>query len=200
MRIGAYDLQQMKNKILTDLYGTEQKKIDERKTEIAKRNRNLWLNQYQYLLNQLPESMITTHTDYHLSIKYSSPDNTDLLIDENWVFKSPDPIINPVNQGTYGTSPHKNSLHEELKPTTDILCKDILKLQKERSEMSEYLTKSFQDHKGSIGLRELWDESLHKYLPTEPIKTSKKDKKIKINPISPTFLKTRMTTNLLEDN
>ena len=71
MRLGSYDLQQIVNKILDDLYGFMQKELDVRKEGIAKRNRELWLKKYQHLLDQLPEAMVTRHNDYYVKIKYT---------------------------------------------------------------------------------------------------------------------------------
>ena len=48
MRLGSYDLQQIVNKILDDLYGSMKKELDVRKEGIAKRNRELWLKKYQH--------------------------------------------------------------------------------------------------------------------------------------------------------
>ncbi len=66
MRLGQYDLQGIVNKILDDLYGSMNKALDVRKEGIAKRNREIWLKQYQHLLDQLPESMVTRHSDYYV--------------------------------------------------------------------------------------------------------------------------------------
>ena len=66
--------------------------------------------------------------------------------------------------------------------------------------MEQYLVETTRMYKGSLQLRKVWDPSLHKYLPKEPVKTPKKSAQIKEDPVSPTFLKNRMTTNLLEDN
>ena len=60
--------------------------------------------------------------------------------------------------------------------------------------------KTTQNQTGSKQLREAWPPHLHKYLPAEPIKVGKKAKPVIQNPDVPTFLKDRLTTNLLEDN
>ena len=199
MRIGQYDLQQIRNKILEDLYGSMRQELDKRKEKIAKRNRKLWLNQYQHLLDQLPEAMITRHNDYYVKIKYM-PDGETTLIDEKQAYRSDNPIINPVEEGNYGDEPVRNPLHKDLETDTAVLCNDILKFQEEKGQMEQYLQETTQMYKGSLQLKKVWDESLHKYLPPEPVKVKRNKAEEKIAPDTPTFLKDRMTTNLLEDN
>jgi len=199
MRIGQYDLQQIRNKILEDLYGSMRQELDKRKEKIAKRNRKLWLKQYQHLLDQLPESMVTRHNDYYVKIKYM-PDGETVLIDEKWAYRSDNPIINPVEEGNYGDEPVRNPLHKDLETDTAVLCNDILKFQEEKGQMEQYLQETTQLYKGSLQLKKVWDESLHKYLPPEPVKVKRNKAEEKIAPDTPTFLKDRMTTNLLEDN
>jgi hypothetical protein len=199
MRIGQYDLQQIRNKILEDLYGSMRQELDKRKEKIAKRNRKLWLKQYQHLLDQLPESMVTRHSDYYVKIKYM-PDGETVLIDEKWAYRSDNPIINPVEEGNYGDNTARNPLHKDLETDTAVLCNDILKFQEEKDQMEQYLQETTQMYKGSLQLKKVWDESLHKYLPPEPVKVKRNKAEEKIAPDTPTFLKDRMTTNLLEDN
>ena len=199
MRIGQYDLQQIRNKILEDLYGSMRQELDKRKEKIAKRNRKLWLKQYQHLLDQLQESMVTRHSDYYVKIKYM-PDGETVLIDEKWAYRSDNPIINPVEEGNYGDEPVRNPLHKDLETDTAVLCNDILKFQEEKGQMEQYLQETTQLYKGSLQLKKVWDESLHKYLPPEPVKVKRNKAEEKIAPDTPTFLKDRMTTNLLEDN
>ncbi len=199
MRIGEYDLRSIRSKILTDLYGAEQKKLDERKTVIAQKNRGFWLEKYKSLLDQLPKEMITRHTDYHLIIKYTP--GSEIALEEIWDYKVTDPIINPCDDTNSGyRSAAKSPLHPKLETETAILCNEILQLQEERGKMNQYLVETTTLYKGSLQLRKVWDPSLHRYLPKEPVKTPKKNIPKKEDPASPTFLKNRMTTNLLEDN
>ena len=67
--------------------------------------------------------------------------------------------------------------------------------------MSNYLTKTTEKYTGSLQLRKVWEPSLHKYLPKEPVKVSRPKPAKKVvtpDPTTPVFLKNRMTTNLLE--
>ena len=199
MRIGEYDLRSIRSKILTDLYGTEQGKLDDRKIVIAQKNRELWLEKYKPLLDQLPEQMVTRHTDYHLAIKYTP--GGEVALEETWDYKVKDPIINPCDDSSSSyRSASQSPLHPNLETETAVLCNEILQLKEERGKMEQYLVETTRMYKGSLQLRKVWDPSLHRYLPKEPVKTPKKSTQIKEDPASPTFLKKRMTINLLEDN
>jgi len=204
-KLSSYEISGMKERILKDLYGAELEKLTVRKTDIAKRNRQLWLDKYQHLLDQLPESMVTRHAHYYVSIKYTPEiDKSKILIDEKWEYltESSVPVINPVDMNTSGyvRAADGNALHPNLETETDILCKAILKIRKEKGAMKEYLNETTTMFTGSIGLRKAWDPALHKYLPPEPIKAKKSKKSDeKIVPAAPTFMKVRMTNNLLEE-
>ena len=78
--------------------------------------------------------------------------------------------------------------------------KKNLKLRKEKGELERYLYETTKNNTGSKQLKKVWPEHLHKYLPAEPVKIGKKVKPVIQNPDVPTFLKERLTTNLLEDN
>ena len=56
------------------------------------------------------------------------------------------------------------------------MCEEILKLNKEKADMSNYLADTTRRYKGSVQLRKIWPGSLHKYLPPEPVKIPKKSK------------------------
>ena len=202
MRIGDYDLRNIKGKILNDLYGNEQKKFDKRKADIAKQNRELWLDKYRHLLDQLPESMVTRHSDYYVRVKYTpNADKTEIMIDEKWEYKMDKPGINPVDDNSGGyTSAAESPLNDKLQFVAAKLCDEILTLRKEKSELESFLSETTRKYKGSLQLRKVWPESLHKYLPAEPVRVGKKSKTTTPDPVVPATLNTRMTTNLLEDN
>jgi len=207
MRIGDYELRNIRSKILADLYQKSEDKLKERKTAIAKRNRELYLEPIQYLLDQLPAEMVCHDREYCLRIKYTpNKDKTEILVDEKWEYKADTNIVNPqaYSKGSsYYSSTPENTLHKSLYEITSELCKDILALRIEKQKMSDYLIDTTTKYTGSLQLRKVWEPSLHKYLPKEPVKVSrpKPAKKIAIpDPTTPIFLKDRMTTNLLEDN
>jgi hypothetical protein len=209
-RIGDYELRGIKNKILDDLYLKREDEFRVRQTAIAKQSREYYLAPIQYLIDQLPVEMVSHDSDYQLRIKYTpSEDKSNISIDEKWVYKAETPIVNQVDsisRGSYNHTP-ENKLDERLWGVTEQLCKDMLALRAEREEQKRYLDKTTQMYTGSLQLRKVWPEALHKYLPNEPIKLERKirnavtGKLVKSpDPIVPESLKTRLTTNLLEDN
>jgi len=209
-RIGDYELRNIRNRILDDLYFKREEEFKVRQIAIAKQSRELYLKPYQYLIDQLPVEMISHDRDYQLRVKYTpNEDKSDISVDEKWVYKSETPIINPVDansRGSYNQTP-ENIPDKSLWDVTEQLCKEMLALKAERDEQNHYLLQTTKMYTGSVQLRKAWPESLHKYLPNEPVKPGRKirnaitGKLVKSpDPVVPESLKTRMTTNLLEDN
>ena len=218
MRISSYELHSIRTKILEDLYSTLEAKIVARQDTIVQKNRDLWLAKYQPLLDQLPESMVTREREYKVSINFQLgkgltkeplskdqyPDNRSFndhgryydftKVYELWTYRFESKLVNPKDN--YEGEP----LHPDLYPETAQLCEEILKLRKEKEEMKDYLIQTMRKYTGSKQLKKVWDESLHKYLPAEPVKGPRKAKVEPETVPTPDFLKTRMTTNLLEGN
>ena len=202
MRLSYSEISRMRHNILTDMYGSKEKKIEERKTNIAQQNRDLWLEKYQSLLAQLPEAMVSRHKDYQLDIDYTSPNTEYRKLEETWVYSVDDAIVNPVdgNNSSNYLYATQSPLHPKLEPIAHQLCEDILFLKKERDAMAAYIDETTGKNKGSLQLKKVWPEVFHKYLPTEPVRIPRKAKPKVENPDVPDFLKVRLTTNLLEDN
>ena len=205
MRIGDYDLRNIRGKVLDDLYRKSEDELKKRKTAIAKKSRELYLEPIQYLLNQLPEEMVAHTNEYVLKVKYTpNEDKTEIMIDEKWEYKTDDPVINPkkYDKGSHYSTIPENTLDPRLQDSAAELCRDILALRIEKENMSSYLVETTTKYTGSLQLRKVWPETLHKYLPAEPVKVSrpKPAKKVSVpDPRVPTTLKTRLTTNLLEE-
>ena len=208
MRIGNYDLQQIRKKIVDDIYKTLEEAIKKRKIRLVQQNRDFWLKPFLHLLDQLPKEIVTRCKEYYVKIEYT-PIGLDLTevglvpkgIDERWEYKSDTPIINPIDGSSSGYAyAAESKLHPELETVAYQLCDDILKLRKEKGELERYLYETTKNNTGSKQLKKVWPEHLHKYLPAEPVKIGKKAKPIIQNPEVPTFLEERLTTNLLEDN
>tara|TARA_R100001530_G_C4292361_1_gene148373 strand:- start:199 stop:777 length:579 start_codon:yes stop_codon:yes gene_type:complete len=192
----------MRHKIITDLYGTKEKRLKERKVALARQNRDLWLEKYAPIIAQLPPEMITRHKDYQVDIDYTSPNSEYKKLEETWTYSADDPIINPVDANNTSSYlyPVQSPVHDRLETVVNQLCEDILALKKERDAMEDYLRETTEKNKGSLLLKKVWPEVFHKYLPPEPPRTPKKAKPKVVNPDVPDFLKVRLTTNLLEDN
>ena len=207
MRIGDYELRNIREKILTDLYGKSEEKFENRKEAIAKQNREYFIEQLMSTIVSLPVELIAHTNQYSVKIKYTSPsadkkENPDII--ENWGFRSNKPIPNPKdpskNSGSYYESIPEQPLDPRLHDSRAQLCEEILKLNKEKADMSNYLADTTRRYKGSVQLRKIWPGSLHKYLPPEPVKIPKKSKEqiSKDDPEIPDHLTHRLTENLLE--
>ncbi len=202
MRLGSWDLIKIKKKILEDMYGAAEADFEERKTEIAKQNREYYLAPLMPILDQLPEDMITRDYLYKLIIKYSpDPKNTFITkIEQTWVYKSDTLQINP-HSPTQQYEQAESKLDSRLYGITKTLCNEMLELLEEKKKLTEYLNETINKYSGTLQLRKVWPEYLHKYLPAEPPKVSRKKKvpkSIKADPAIPDFIPTRLTTNLLE--
>jgi len=207
MRIGVYELGNIRNKILDELYSKREDELKIRKTAIVKENRELYLKPIQHLLDQLPIEMISHATEFIIRAKYTpNIDKTEILLDERWEYKTSQPMINPQKISTihYQNVP-ENILDPTLQKSVDEICNAILVLRMEKAKMRTYLVETTTKYSGSVKLRELWKDHpiFYKHLPPEPVKITKpkSEKKVSSPDLEvPTFLKQRMTTNLLEDN
>ena len=219
-RISERNLRQMKNKILQDLYQTTEKKLADKATKIAKDSRECWIAQYQPLLAQLPDELITKHESYYIEIKYpwnrefndtdlktgylpdvsnTKWDNLD-YIQEVWKFRSPTPITNPVSFTGYGSAVAEyQELHSDMRQKAEDLCKEKIEFIREKSRMQNYLDITISKNKTHKQLKEVLPSSLHKYLPPETIR-KKAIKKEARHVETPDFLGERQTINLLEGN
>ena len=148
--------------------------------------------------------MVSHADEYVVKIKYTpEKDKTNVMVDEKWAYKTDDPVVNPqkVSSSHYQNTPD-NALEKELEEDTAKLCEDIVSLRTEKEAMTEYLVETTTKYTGSLQLRKAWKDHpmLLKHLPPEPVKVKRNKAEEKIAPDTPTFLKNRMTTNLLEDN
>ena len=204
MRIPEYKLGRIRGEILDDLYKAAETKLTKRRIDIAKQNREHFLAPFNQLLDQVPVELLARSTEYTVRIKYTpkpeSGSSESTGIDEKWTYKTEKAITNPLKFSSHGYSdPLENTLDIRLQDVTDKLCNDILTLRKEKEELSRFLHQTTGNNKGSKQLRKIWPESLHKYLPAEPVKIPKnKTTETKIDPAIPSSLNIRLTNNLLE--
>jgi hypothetical protein len=208
MKIGNWELRNIRDKILNELYKKSENALDVRKTGIAKQNRDYFLNPLATTIQNLPEQLLAHSKVYSVSIKYEPTTETEDNVIENWNYHSEAPIINPVDNFSTASSYYgvpAQTLDPRLHSTAEILCKDILKVRVERRTMTKYLDSTMARYTGSLQLRKVWPESLHKHLPPEPVKTPRKYKKVGIkkvevaDPAVPNSLNIRLTENLLEE-
>ena len=143
MRIGDYELRNIRNKIMDAQFRISDEDIKKRKIDIAKLNREYYLEKHQHIIDQLPEEMVSHDTNYDIRIKYTPPksspffgtcsgidsNKSPILINEKWTYQTDTPIINPVEhsnaRGHYSHVP-EHTLNPRLEEITAKLCEDIL--------------------------------------------------------------------------
>ena len=126
MRIGDYEIRNIRGKITDGLYRKREDELEVRKTAIAKKNRELQLAPIKHLLAKLPVEMVSHADEYVVKIKYTpEKDKTNVMVDEKWTYKTDDPVINPqkVSSSHYQNTPD-NALEKELEEDTAKLCED----------------------------------------------------------------------------
>jgi hypothetical protein len=202
-RLSWYELKGIKEKILEDLYGALEEKLMTRRIEIAKKNREYVMAPLQQFIDQIPENLFSVNTCYQVFIKYKPAinDHTKYALQEIWEYKQTKNVINPDPIFLGNLKHAKSNLDRRLQDSAAELCEEIIALNTEKGKMKNFLDTTTDTYSGSLQLKKVWPESLHKYFPPEPVKSSKKKTKTKIiSPPEPDFLKNRLTTNLLEGN
>ena len=210
-RLGCADIHTIKRKILSNLYGANEESIKERKEDIARRNREYFMEPLRPIMDQLPFELLQHSSQYQLFINYKLS-NTDLMqgVCEVWEYNSYNPTdVNPLWRHTYPNSARHlhdipGNLDSRLALEAAQLCEETIALRTEKIAMEEFLDTTTSQYSGSLQLRKVWPASLHKYLPPEPTKNRTKSiKAIKASApqfTAPDFLNTRLTNNLIEGN
>tara|TARA_B100000470_G_scaffold72642_3_gene55541 strand:+ start:4636 stop:5283 length:648 start_codon:yes stop_codon:yes gene_type:complete len=213
MKIGSWELESIRNKILRDLYSPEEENHSKRKTEIVRQNREYYIEPFNSILQTLPEELIDEHKDFVTEINYLSPMIEKLegdtpvhfTINESWTYMNDIAVINPVQKRATGYSqnqPAPQPLDPRLKDITEQLCEEIITLRSKRRETHDYLVATTHKYTGSLQLRKEWPASFHKYLPPEPVKvakSAKETKKVVVDDMAlPDHIHETMTNNLLE--
>ena len=195
-RLSHTDLYKIKKTILKEFYGDSEEKFNKRKSEIAEKNREYVMAPLQQWLSKIPNNLLSRNPTYELYVNYNTdqPDKSKSL-KEVWEFKSQlMSTINPAQEIYRRTLPVGNIV-PELRLEVANLCEDILKIHKEKKELSEFLDTTTEQYRGSLQLRKIWPATLHKYLPAESSKTTKARL---VAASAPTFIHQRLATNLLE--
>ena len=113
---------------------------------------------------------------------------------ETWEVSLKDNEEAPTGNNKYSVHP---SLYAEV---ADIIEREQ-EIKREKREMDKFLSNTFDRTTGSKQIREMWPESLHKYLPKEPERKKREKVSKEDLPIitAPSELKTRLVNNLLEE-
>jgi hypothetical protein len=175
------------------MYDKTNQSLVDRQQVILRKNRDLFFNKIRADIAKIPTEMFHFSNVYSIAVMYRTTVDGEREIDEAWVLKFDLPIVNP-------------SISQKIDPQLYIeaaeLCNDIIAFRKERQELINFLKETTNKYSGSLQLRKIWPEALHRFLPAEPVKqpksTRKKAKLTNPDPVTPGFISTRLTQNLLE--
>ena len=196
MRISEHNRYMMKKSILSDLYGSHLDKLDEEKEAFLKKNLALEFAPYTEYISKIPDHLLNVGYRYSVRVTYKKNDPTDSYKDDWGVSFSPDEVVpRQISGKEYTVHP---SLYAEV--ASIIEREQVIK--KEKKEMDNFIENTFNITTGSKQIRRMWPESLHKYLPAEPVPVKRqRDSKGKIvlpTVTAPSQLQTRLVNNLLE--
>lgn len=202
MRIAESTKRVIQKNILTDLYRSPKEALEQRKSDIARRNREYELAPYMELINKLPKELVAHTFTYLLEINYqiNAESPNDRLVD-NWRYTTEVPMVNLRDPDNiiYRPVSLEGTLDKRLYVEAAQLAQDIISLREEKNEMEAFLSKTLLNYSGPAQLRKVWPEYLHKYLPEVKAKAPRKRVE-KEDIVVPKVLKTRLITNLLEGN
>ena len=197
MRISQHEIYNIRKKIMEDLYGAHFKKLSEKKEDFLRKNLALEYAAYKEHLAKIPDHLLNygygcySHK-YAVKVVYKKNDPTNSY-NETWDVHLKDEEAAPSPKEKYSVH---HSLYAEV---ADIIEREQ-EIKKEKKEMDNFISSSFERTTGSKQIREMWPESLHKYLPKEPERKKREKVSKEDLPIitAPSQLQTRLVNNLLE--
>ena len=194
MRIAQHTIWNIKKNILSALYGVHLNKIDKEKEVFLRKNLALEYAAYTEYIAKIPDQLLNYGYKYSVKVIYKKNDPINHY-NETWEVSLKDTEVAPITSKNYTVYP---SLYSEV---ADIIEREQ-EIKKEKREMDIFITNTFDTTAGSKQIRKMWPESLHKYLPTEPIPVKRqrnsKGKIVLPTITAPSQLKTRLVNNLLE--
>lgn len=200
MRISQHKMYNIRKEIMSDLYGAHLKKISEEKEVFLRKNLALEYAPYKEFIAKIPDYLLnyghgSYGHKYAVKVVYKKNDPVNSY-NETWDVHLNDDEAAPISDKKYSVHP---SLYAEV---ADIIEREQA-IKKEKKEMDNFISQSFDRTTGSKQIRKMWPESLHKYLPKEPepVKRTRnpKDKEDLPAITAPSQLKTRLVNNLLEE-
>ena len=194
MRIAQHTIWNIRKNILSDLYGTHLDKISNEKEVFLRKNLALEYAPYTEYIAKIPDHLLNYGYKYSVKVIYKKDDPINRY-NETWEVSLKDTEVAPITDKKYTVYP---SLYTEV---ADIIEREQ-EIKKEKREMDIFISNTFEVTTGSKQIRKMWPESLHKYLPTEPIPVKRQKNsqgKLVLPTITaPSQLKTRLVNNLLE--
>ena len=196
MRISENNRYIIKKTILADLYGLHLDKIDKEKEVFLRKNLALEYAPYTKYIAKIPDHLLNYEYNYSVKVIYKKNDPINQY-NRTWSVTLTKDVASPRQ-----ISGKESTVHPSLYAEVAAIIQKEQEIKKERGEMDAFIENTFDMTTGSKQIRKMWPESLHKYLPTEPvpIKRQKNSKgKLVLPTIAvPSQLKTRLVNNLLE--
>ena len=194
MRMSEHNRYLMKKHILSDLYGVQLSKIVEEKEVFLRKNLVLEYAPYTEYIAKLPEHLLNRAYRYVVQVTYKKNDPVDHY-SQTWSITLANDEVGPLQDRNY-------AIHPSLYAEVVAIIEEEQEVTREKDEMASFIKNTFNTTTGSKQIRQMWPESLHKYLPAEPI-VVKRQKNSKGKFILPTIaapaqLQTRLVNNLLE--
>ena len=194
MRIGEHNRWNMKKTILSDLYGLHLDRLDKEKEVFLRKNLALEYAPYTEYLAKIPDHFLNCEYKYSVKVIYKKKDPVNSY-DQTW-------SVTLKNNDKAPTSGKEYIVYPSLYTEVAAIIEREQEIKKEREEMDAFIENTFDVTTGSKQIRLMWPESLHKYLPAEPVlvKRQKNSKGKLVLPTitAPSQLKTRLVNNLLE--
>ena len=194
MRIAQHEIWNIKKNILSDLYGVHLDKIDKEKEVFLRKNLALEYAPYTEYIAKIPDNLLNYGYKYSVKVIYKKNDPINRY-SQTWSVSLKDSEAAPISSKKYIVYP---SLYTEV---ADIIEREQ-EIKKEKREMDIFISDTFDVTTGSKQIRRMWPESLHKYLPAEPVPVKRQKNsqgKLVLPTITaPSQLKTRLVNNLLE--
>ena len=196
MRIGEHNRYLLRKDILNDLYGAHLDKISDEKEVFLKKNLALEYEPYAEYIAKIPNYLLNCGYRYSVKVIYKKNDPVHHY-NQTWSVPLKDDEAAPQQISGEGYTVHP-SLYAEVAA----IIEREQEIHKERDEMKAFVNNTFSVTTGSKQIRLMWPESLHKYLPAEPVPVKRqKDSKGKLvlpSITAPSQLQTRLVNNLLE--
>ena len=194
MRIAEHNRWNMKKNILSDLYGVHLDKIGKEKEVFLRKNLALEYAPYTEYIAKIPDNLLNYGYKYSVKVIYKKNDPINRY-SQTWSVSLKDSEAAPITEKDYIVYP---SLYTEV---ASIIEREQ-EIKKEKREMEIFISDTFEVTTGSKQIRRMWPESLHKYLPAEPVPVKRQKNsqgKLVLPTITaPSQLKTRLVNNLLE--
>jgi hypothetical protein len=184
----------MKRTILSDLYGLHLEKINREKEVFLRKNLALEYAPYTEYLAKIPDHLLNCEYKYSVKVIYKKKDPVNSY-NQTW-------SVTLKNNDRAPTTGKEYIVYPSLYTEVAAIIEREQEIKKEKGEMDAFIENTFDVTTGSKQIRRMWPESLHKYLPAEPVPVKRQKNsqgKLVLPTITaPSQLKTRLVNNLLE--